>query len=168
MNVNIDQMIRVAIYLRLSKDDGDFSLSENGKTESNSIHNQRELLMSFLQGHPEMELVGEYKDDGYTGTNFDRPDFQKMIQDIQKGLINCVIVKDLSRFGRDYIECGRYIIQAAVCKVMIKFTGSVFNDDTISLVFDYECDISRFDGIAVFINDIGNYLNRIQLVIKYI
>lgn len=109
MNVNIDQMIRVAIYLRLSKDDGDFSLSENGKTESNSIHNQRELLMSFLQGHPEMELVGEYKDDGYTGTNFDRPDFQKMIQDIQKGLINCVIVKDLSRFGRDYIECGRYI-----------------------------------------------------------
>lgn len=109
MNRIIDQVYRVAIYLRLSKDDGDFSVSGSGKTESNSIHNQRELLMNYLAGHPEMELVGEYKDDGYTGTNFDRPDFQRMMIDIRKGLINCVIVKDLSRFGRDYIDCGKYI-----------------------------------------------------------
>lgn len=109
MNRIIDQVYRVAIYLRLSKDDGDFSFSGNGKTESNSIHNQRELLMNYLAGHPEMELIGEYKDDGYTGTNFDRPDFQRMMMDIRKGLINCVIVKDLSRFGRDYIDCGKYI-----------------------------------------------------------
>ncbi len=109
MNQIIDQLFRVAIYLRLSKDDGDFSLSGNGKTESNSIHNQRELIMNYLANHPEMELVGEYKDDGYTGTNFDRPDFQRMMADIRKGLINCVIVKDLSRFGRDYIDCGKYI-----------------------------------------------------------
>ena len=109
MNRIIDQVYRVAIYLRLSKDDGDFSVSGNGKTESNSIHNQRELLMNYLAGHPEMELVGEYKDDGYTGTNFDRPDFQRMMMDIRKGLVNCVIVKDLSRFGRDYIDCGKYI-----------------------------------------------------------
>lgn len=109
MNQIIDQTYRVAIYLRLSKDDGDFSLSGGGKTESNSIHNQRELLMNYLAGHPEMALVEEYKDDGYTGTNFDRPDFQRMMMDIRKGLINCVIVKDLSRFGRDYIDCGKYI-----------------------------------------------------------
>lgn len=109
MNQIIDQTFRVAIYLRLSKDDGDFSSSGYGKTESNSIHNQRELLMNYLEAHPEMELAGEYKDDGYTGTNFDRPEFQRMIEDIQKGLINCVIVKDLSRFGRDYIDCGKYI-----------------------------------------------------------
>ena len=70
MHTNMDQLFRVAIYLRLSKDDGDFSMSENGKTESNSIHNQRELLMNYLAQHPEMELTGEYKDDGYTGTNF--------------------------------------------------------------------------------------------------
>lgn len=109
MNRIIDQVYRVAIYLRLSKDDGDFSFSGSGKTESNSIHNQRELLMNYLAGHPEMELVGEYKDDGYTGTNFDRPDFQRMMLDIRAGVINCVIVKDLSRFGRDYIDCGKYI-----------------------------------------------------------
>lgn len=105
----IDQIYRVAIYLRLSKDDGDFSFSDGGKTESNSIQNQRELLHAYLAKHPEMELYGEYKDDGRTGTNFDRPDFQRMMEDVRKGAINCIIVKDLSRFGRDYIECGKYI-----------------------------------------------------------
>lgn len=104
-----DQLFKVAIYLRLSKDDGDFSSAENGKSESNSIHNQRELLRTFLAKHPEMELYDEYKDDGRTGTNFDRPDFKRMMDDVRKGSINCVIVKDLSRFGRDYIECGKYI-----------------------------------------------------------
>lgn len=104
-----DQLFKVAIYLRLSKDDGDFSSVENGKSESNSIHNQRELLISFLAKHPEMELYDEYKDDGRTGTNFDRPDFKRMMDDVRKGNVNCVIVKDLSRFGRDYIECGKYI-----------------------------------------------------------
>lgn len=104
-----DQLFKVAIYLRLSKDDGDFSSAENGKSESNSIHNQRELLMAFLAKHPEMELYDEYKDDGRTGTNFDRPEFQRMMDDVRKGSVNCVIVKDLSRFGRDYIECGKYI-----------------------------------------------------------
>lgn len=98
---------KVATYLRLSKDDGDFSLS--GKTESNSIHNQRELLTSYLKAHPELMFVDEYVDDGYTGTNFDRPDFQRMMDDIKTGKINCIIVKDLSRFGREYIGAGRYI-----------------------------------------------------------
>ena len=104
-----DQIYKVAIYLRLSKDDGDFSFSDGGKTESNSIHNQRELLHAFLTKHPEMELYGEYKDDGRTGTNFDRPEYQRMMEDVRKGAINCIVVKDLSRFGRDYIECGKYI-----------------------------------------------------------
>lgn len=101
------QIFKVAIYLRLSKDDGDFSSEK--KSESNSIHNQRELLMTFLAKHHEMELCGEYKDDGWTGTNFDRPDFARMMDDVRKGTVNCIIVKDLSRFGRDYIECGKYI-----------------------------------------------------------
>lgn len=104
-----DQLFQVAIYLRLSKDDGDFSSAEEGKAESNSIHNQRELLLSFLKKHPEMELYDEYKDDGRTGTNFDRPDFKRMMEDVRTGAVNCIIVKDLSRFGRDYIECGKYI-----------------------------------------------------------
>lgn len=105
----MDRLYKVAIYLRLSKDDGDFSLAENGKAESNSIHNQRELLLAFLANHPEMELYGEYKDDGRTGTNFDRPEFKRMMDDVRKGAIDCIVVKDLSRFGRDYIECGKYI-----------------------------------------------------------
>lgn len=106
---DIMQLYRVAIYLRLSKDDGDISFSESRKSESNSIHNQRELLMSYLEKHPEMELYDEYKDDGWTGTNFDRPDFRRMMEDVRAGKVNCVLVKDLSRFGRDYIECGKYI-----------------------------------------------------------
>lgn len=98
----------VAMYLRLSKDDGDISHSEK-KLESDSIQNQRELLRAFLKKHPELILFDEYKDDGWTGTNFDRPDFQRMMGDIQAGKVNCVLVKDLSRFGRDYIQCGKYI-----------------------------------------------------------
>lgn len=112
MNQIMDQIFKVAIYLRLSKDDGDFSFAESGsagKNESNSIHNQRELIMAYMANHPELVLFDEYKDDGYTGTNFDRPDFKRMMGDVRKGNVNCVIVKDLSRFGRDYIDCGNYI-----------------------------------------------------------
>lgn len=103
-----DQLYRAAIYVRLSKEDGDFSISP-GKTESNSIANQKELLRSFAAKHPELEVVGDWEDDGYTGTNFDRPGFVAMMAEVQAKRINCIIVKDLSRFGRDYIEAGRYI-----------------------------------------------------------
>lgn len=109
MNRFVDQTFRVAIYLRLSKEDGDLSIPTNGKTESESINNQRDLILNFLSTHPEMEIVEEYKDDGKTGTNFERAEFQRMLKDIKSGAINCVIVKDLSRFGRDYIDCGYYI-----------------------------------------------------------
>lgn len=109
MNRLIDQVFKVAIYLRLSKEDGDLSFSTNGKSESDSINNQRDLILGYLSQHPEMEIVDEYKDDGKTGTNFDRAEFQRMLDDIKAGVVNCVIVKDLSRFGRDYIDCGYYI-----------------------------------------------------------
>lgn len=109
MNRLIDQVFKVAIYLRLSKEDGDLSFSTNGKSESDSINNQRDLILGYLSQHPEMEIIEEYKDDGKTGTNFDRAEFQRMLEDIKAGVVNCVIVKDLSRFGRDYIDCGYYI-----------------------------------------------------------
>ena len=89
-------------YLRLSREDGD-------KAESDSIANQRKLLEQYLSAHPELNLIEFYQDDGYTGTNFDRPAFRRMEADIEAGRINCVLVKDLSRFGRDYIEMGRYL-----------------------------------------------------------
>ena len=103
----IDQTYYAAIYLRLSKEDGDFSQGE--KKESNSIANQRKLIEDYLKRHPEIIRVQEFCDDGFTGANFDRPDFQKMIEQVKKKKINCIIVKDLSRFGRDYIESGKYI-----------------------------------------------------------
>lgn len=94
--------IRAAAYLRLSIEDGD-------KAESNSIGNQRELIRDFAAERPGLHLVEEYADDGYTGTNFERPAFQRLFRELEQGIINCVLVKDLSRFGRNYIEVGRYL-----------------------------------------------------------
>lgn len=96
------QKWNTALYLRLSREDGD-------NKESDSISNQRTLLEQYILDHPEFILIDTYVDDGYTGTNFDRPDFQRMITDINTGRLNCIIVKDLSRFGRDYIGIGQYL-----------------------------------------------------------
>lgn len=99
----MDIVWKVAVYLRLSKEDGD-------KDESDSISSQRLLVLNYINMHiQDGEVIGEFVDDGYTGTNFQRPQFQEMIKLIDKGDINCVIVKDLSRFGRDYIGVGEYL-----------------------------------------------------------
>ena len=108
MNKIIDQTFKVAIYLRLSKEDDDLSCSSGAKSESNSISNQRKLIYDFIKLHPELELYDEYKDDGKSGSNFDRAEFQRMMKDIEAGKVNCVVVKDQSRFGRDYIDVGKY------------------------------------------------------------
>lgn len=108
MNKSIDQTFKVAIYLRLSKEDDDLSCSSGAKSESNSISNQRKLIYDFMKSHPELELYDEYKDDGKSGSNFDRAEFQRMMKDIEAGKVNCVVVKDQSRFGRDYIDVGKY------------------------------------------------------------
>lgn len=91
-------------YLRLSYT----ACREN---ESDSIANQKKLIEDFLKSNPDIELVSERVDDGYSGILFDRPAFQEMMKDIMDGKINCVIVKDLSRLGREYIETGRYLRQ---------------------------------------------------------
>lgn len=93
-----------ASYVRLSQDDGD-------KEESNSIVNQKNLIRDYMKRHPEFTLVKEYPDDGYSGVNFERPAFQEMMEDVKNHRINCIIVKDLSRFGRNYIETGKYLEQ---------------------------------------------------------
>lgn len=96
---------RVAIYIRLSKEDLD-----RGYDESESIKNQRILLTGYVENLGcKYELVDIYIDQGFTGTNFNRPDFRRMIKDIELGKVNMVITKDLSRLGRDYIETGEYI-----------------------------------------------------------
>lgn len=91
-----------ALYTRLSREDGD-------KPESDSIGNQRALLEHYLSAHTDLTLTDFYADDGFTGTSFNRPDFRRMLQDIESQKINCVVVKDLSRFGRDYIDTGHYL-----------------------------------------------------------
>lgn len=99
---SIRETFLVARYTRLSREDGD-------KLESDSIINQQRVIEDYCSCHPELAIFDDYIDDGYTGTNFTRPGFQRMIQDIESGKINCVIVKDLSRFGRDYIDMGHYL-----------------------------------------------------------
>ena len=101
----------VAIYIRLSRDDGN--------EESYSVKNQRKLLMAWFDTHaPEesMRLVDTYVDDGYTGTDSERDDFQRMLRDLDEGRINCIIVKDLSRLSRNDWECKRYLQHLFVVK----------------------------------------------------
>ena len=89
-------------YERLSKED------KIKRDESTSIESQRMIIKSFC-AYNKLELVEDYFDDGYSGGNFDRPDFKRMIKDIESGKINCVITKDLSRLGREIYETGNYI-----------------------------------------------------------
>ncbi len=98
----------VAVYIRLSQED-----SDNGeeRKESNSITGQKTLLNEFIKEHNDLEVFDTYIDDGYTGTDFNRPGFQRLLEDMKSGNINCVLVKDLSRLGRNYIEVGNYIEQ---------------------------------------------------------
>lgn len=117
-------MIYIAdAYYRLSKEDGD-------KAESDSILNQRALIREFLKEHPDIHLYKERVDDGFSGVNFERPSFQEMLSDIHSGKINCVIVKDLSRFGRNYIETGRYI-EKIFPLLGVRFIAINDNIDTI-------------------------------------
>lgn len=100
----INKKYQAALYIRLSKEDGD-------KEESNSVSNQRDLIYSFLEDKGDIQVCEEKVDDGYSGVDFDRPALNSMLEDVKQGKINCIIVKDLSRFGRNYIETGRYIQQ---------------------------------------------------------
>lgn len=89
-------------YIRLS-------YTDDRSSESDSVTNQRKLIENFIERNPDIQIVSEKIDDGYSGIIFDRPAFKEMMQDITDGRINCVIVKDLSRLGREYIETGRYL-----------------------------------------------------------
>lgn len=91
-----------ALYVRLSMEEQEGDLTEK-------IRNQRELLLEYVREKPEFQLVDIYCDNGCTGTNFDRPQWQRLMEDAKAGKVNCIIVKDLSRLGRNYIEAGNYL-----------------------------------------------------------
>ncbi|MGN0298065.1 MAG: recombinase family protein [Lachnospiraceae bacterium] len=91
-----------AAYVRLS-------MKDSGKIDGYSLQNQQALLKEFIHEQNDLDLYKMYIDNGFTGTNFARPAFEEMIQDMKKGLINCIVVKDLSRLGRNYLETGKYL-----------------------------------------------------------
>ena len=93
---NSKKIYHAAIYVPLSKEDGDVATA--GKRESNSISNQKDLIKNFLKDKKDIVVVSERVDDGYSGSNFERPAFQMMLEDIKKGIVDCVVVKDLSPF----------------------------------------------------------------------
>ena len=95
----VKRSYRVAIYMRLSREDGN--------EESQSIQSQRDVLRSYVEKQG-WTIVDEYADDGYSGTNFERPNFKRLIEDIELGRVDLVITKDLSRLGRNYIQVGYY------------------------------------------------------------
>ncbi|MCM1305618.1 MAG: recombinase family protein, partial [Butyrivibrio sp.] len=107
MEALICKTYHAAVYLRLSKEDGE--VAGGGKAQSNSISNQKGLVMDYLKSHADIQVYSVYVDDGWSGVDFERPEFQRMLDDIREGAVDCVVVKDLSRFGRNYIESGRYI-----------------------------------------------------------
>ena len=99
---------RVGIYIRLSLADED---TGSGKAESDSVGNQRELIHQFLDRHPQLKAAprSEFVDDGYTGTNTDRPQFQALMKELRTGAINVMVTKDFSRCHRDYTQMGNYL-----------------------------------------------------------
>lgn len=122
------KLFNAAIYIRLSREDGD-------KEESDSVGNQRKLLTEYVQKREDLLLYDEYIDDGYTGTKFDRPEFQRMISDVETGAVDCIIVKDLSRFGRDYIETGRYL-ERYFPEKGVRFISITDNIDSMKQAYD--------------------------------
>lgn len=148
----------VAVYLRLSRDDED--IDGNTKSESNSISSQRELIRSYIREHEDMELFDIYVDDGYSGASFDRPEFKRMMADIEAGNVNCVIVKDLSRLGRDYIEAGR-LIQKTFPAFHVRFIA--ITDHFDSQTADYNTK-SLVLPVKNFIND--SYCRDISQKVK--
>jgi len=117
-----------AIYTRIS-------LEDIRKKVSDSIGTQKATLMSYLQSQPDMQLYGVYEDVNYTGTNFNRPGFTRMIEDIQAGNINCVVVKDLSRFGRSFEETGHYL-ERVFPFLQVRFVAVTDSFDSLTATVD--------------------------------
>ena len=126
---------RLGEYIRLSKED-----LKKGKDDSNSVINQRDLLNDFYQKHiGEFESVSEYVDDGHTGTDANRENFQRLLSDVMSGKINCVVVKDLSRFARNYSDAGSLIdnlfVQMGVRFISLaENVDSYLNPDSVSSI----------------------------------
>lgn len=141
--------ILVAEYMRLSREDGD-------KVESDSISNQRELIKDYLSRHKELKFVSEYVDDGHSGVSFERPAFQRMMEDVRAGKVNCIIVKDLSRFGRNYIETGRYMEKIFPCMGVVLYR--YWTIMTVRVRTPMQTELSFHSKISSMILTVGIFL----------
>ena len=149
----------LALYIRLSIEDGDLKKSVD-KTESNSVSNQRKLLLDYYRNHPELneyELV-EFCDDGYSGTNFERPQFQEMMQQVKRGQIHCIMVKDLSRFGREYLEVGAYL------ELILPLFGTRFI--SVNDAFDTNRYVGTTGGMELALRNLINGMYSRDLSVK--
>ena len=125
---------KAGFYIRLSREDVENdkalgTMKTYNKTESESITSQRVILTEYANKLENVEVVDEYVDDGYSGTNFNRPGFKRLIDDVRSGKINCVIVKDLSRFGRNYSEVGNYL-EVFFPMLNVRFISIIDNCDS--------------------------------------
>lgn len=122
------QPYNTALYYRLSRDDENFG-------DSVSIETQRTILQQFARDN-QFHVVDEYIDDGWSGTNFDRPAFQRMMDDVDAGRINCIITKDLSRFGREHVMMD-YYLEFVFPEKNIRYIAVTENEDTEKGLSDF-------------------------------
>lgn len=154
-----DRIWKTAAYMRLSREDGD-------KEESNSIGGQRNMILDFIQKQPDMKLVREYVDDGVSGVSFDRPGFKKMMKDLEAGTVDAIVVKDFSRFARNYIDSGRYL-EKTFPAMGVRFLSLNDNYDSFGERSQADSLIVPFKGILndAYCRDISMKI-RSQLDIK--
>ena len=106
---NIEQSVLAGKFVYQAAQYGRLSVEDGDDVERNSIGNQRKIATHFVSGRDDIEIVEYYFDNGYSGMNYERPDFRRMMEDVESGRINCIIVKDISRFGRHFIMTSEYV-----------------------------------------------------------
>ena len=122
------QPYNTALYMRLSRDDENYG-------DSVSIETQRTILQQYAKEHG-LSVYGEYVDDGWSGTNFERPSFQRMMDDVEAGKVNCIITKDLSRFGREHVMMD-YYLEFVFPEKQIRYIAVAENEDTEKGLSDF-------------------------------
>lgn len=156
-----NKIYKIALYLRLSKEDGDLLTTD--KKESNSIANQKALAFAALDSMPGVSrenIYDVYIDDGFTGLSFDRPDFRRLRDDIYNENVNMVVVKDLSRLGRDYIEAGRYVTKIFP-SLNVRFVSILDKFDSLTAT---QSDVNLLIPVKTFVND--NYSRDISMKVR--
>ena len=137
------QPYNTALYMRLSRDDENYG-------DSVSIETQRLVLNTYARDQG-FFIVDEYVDDGWSGTNFEHPGFQRMLRDIEAGKVNCVVVKDLSRFGREHVMMG-YYLEFYFPEKRIRFISITDNEDTEKRAFRH---CAGEESIQIFYRFVG-------------